>query len=92
MEYARIELRAEPYKHFDVDISRIYSELGESRLNMVQSAILGLLDVLLFRKVIPLRNIKIVMLNVEFDPINSSMIAFRHAGRDAGKKIIELAG
>lgn len=37
----------------------------------------------------PLKNIRVIVEKIEPHAVNSSQMAFRHAGRDAGRKIIE---
>jgi hypothetical protein len=53
-------------------------------------AVLGLLDVVLVAWPQPLRNIKITVTEAEYHPLWSSRMAFRMAGRKAGKKLVEL--
>jgi len=89
MQYAKVVINAEPSENFHVDISPIELDLDENQLKMINSAIFGFLDVAMCAKVNPLKNIKLTIAHVEFDPINSSIMAFRYAGRDAGQKLID---
>jgi hypothetical protein len=88
VEFAKIQLKGEPAECFDVDTGR----LTDARLEQdgyVTAAILGLLDVLLTTASYPLTNLRVIFTEAEAHPINSSQMAFRMAGRDAGHKLLE---
>jgi hypothetical protein len=51
--------------------------------------ILGLLDALINADVRPLRKICVTLEHVWYHEADSTQTAFRNAGRDAGRKIIE---
>lgn len=88
MEYARVVFRIEPAAFFEVDFSSFKNSLDDIQKRMIDEAIFGLLDIALTANAQPLKNIRIVLVDAEFDPINSSLIAFRYAGIDAGKKVL----
>jgi hypothetical protein len=52
--------------------------------------VFGLLDVLMLSESAPLKNIRIILEKTEIDAVNSSCMAFRHAGRDAGRKLLQI--
>jgi translation elongation factor EF-G len=86
-EYARIEVLAEPATSFEVRFGPDVGESDPSRI-FLEAAVFGLLDILLVSRTYPLRNIRITLTHCEIHPVDSSQIAFRQAGRDAGMKII----
>ncbi|PTY01764.1 hypothetical protein DB346_11260 [Verrucomicrobia bacterium LW23] len=53
-------------------------------------AVFGLLDVLMTASTYPMRNIRLNIVEAEIHPIHANQLAFRWAGRDAGRKIIEM--
>ena len=54
-----------------------------------QSVVFGLLDVVVFAEFGPLLKIKITLQDAAYHEVDSSENAFREAGRDAGRNIIE---
>jgi hypothetical protein len=91
MDYAKIEVVVEPAESFDVRFGPDV-EASETNRLFLEAAIFGLLDILLVSGPYPLRNVSITIARCEIDPIDSSQMAFRHAGRDAGRKIISALG
>lgn len=88
LEYASVQVSVEPSTQFEVtDIAKASEEIR--RLGYPESVILGILDVLMVSLASPIRNIRIVLDEPKYDAIDSSPMAFRQAGRDAGRKIIE---
>jgi len=87
-EFAKIQLSVEPSARFEVvHASPADEEL--QKLNYLDWAIFGLLDILLTSESAPLSNVRVTLEKAEHHPIDSSPMAFRQAGRDAGRKIIE---
>lgn len=87
-DFARVQISVEPSGNFEViDATGANEEL--QRQGYFDWAILGLLDVLLTAEPAPLRCVRITVERLVDHPIDSSQMAFRHAGRDAGRKIIE---
>lgn len=87
MEYAKIEVVVEPATSLGIRFPTDVDAIETTRL-FLEAAIFGLLDILLVSGPYPVRNVSITIARCEIDPINSSQMAFRYAGRDAGRKII----
>ena len=91
-EFARVRVTVEPALYFEVVDATSGNE--EARREGVLDryldwTIFGLLDVLMMDRHAPLRNIRIILEEIEIHPIDSSQMSFRNAGRDAGRKILE---
>jgi translation elongation factor EF-G len=90
-EFAKIKVKAEPSDgfivHFDINTSKQEKLNGEGYL---QAAVFGLCDVLLVSNQAPLKDICITFLDAEEHEVDSSQNAFRMAGRNAGRKIMEM--
>jgi hypothetical protein len=87
LEHAKIEVLAEPAASFEVRFGPDVDDSDASRI-FLEAAVFGLLDILLVSRTHPLRNVSITVTHCEIDPVDSSQMAFRQAGRDAGMKII----
>jgi hypothetical protein len=89
-EFAKVELTVRPSEAFDVvDSVPERPDLEELGVGWPDPVILGLLDILMNAKQGPLRNVRVVLERVWYHDVDSSRDAFRSAGRDAGRKIIE---
>lgn len=90
-EKARVSFLIEPSNEFDVNfgITQEYYELLQKD-HLLDYSIFGLLDELLLGYNYPVMKVKITINNAEYDPCDSTQIAFRKAGRDAGSKVIGL--
>ena len=89
-EFARVQLTVHPASGFEVDDSvEERSELERLGVGWPDATIFGLLDVLMLAESGPLYKVRVVLEKVWYHEIDSSQVAFRHAGRDAGRKIIE---
>jgi hypothetical protein len=88
-EIATIRLTVTPAENFQVYFSEVsnYDEVVEN--GYLDAAVFGILDVLLVGANYPLTEIAIIFRTFEIDPIESNVPAFRQAGRDAGRKILE---
>src|SRR5262245_53969028 len=89
-QYAKVQISVEPHSGFAVDIQineKLLEELQKD--NWVDWTILGLLDVLMTATPKPVRDIRVILIDAKYDEVNSSRMAFRHAGRDAGRKILD---
>jgi hypothetical protein len=87
-EFAKIQVSVEPAPSFEVvDLIPTTEELR--RLGYLDWAVFGLLDVLMVAESAPLSNIRVIFEKAEHNTIDSTQMAFRQAGRDAGRKIIE---
>lgn len=90
--FASVRVRVEPASKFELIDRSFKSEELEQNLQLIDfpnCAIFGMLDVFLISGSSPIRNIRVVIEDVGYDPIDSSSMAFREAGRDAARKITE---
>lgn len=90
-EFAKIRLRAEPCDHFEARVELGSKQPKFEREGYAESAILGVLDVLLVSGQAPLKNVRVTLIDGEDHEVDSSPNAFRMAGRDAGKKLLDAA-
>jgi hypothetical protein len=60
--------------------------------DFLKAAVFGLLDVVLTAGYLPLRDFALRVVEVDSHPIDSSIMAFRKAGRDAGRKLLQEMG
>ena len=89
-EFAKIELTVRPAEAFDVvDSVPDKADLEKLDVGWPDPVIFGLLDILMNAKQGPVRNVRVVLERVWYHEVDSSRSAFRSAGRDAGRKIIE---
>jgi len=58
----------------------------------VRAGVLGVLDVVLTATPFPLRDFALRVVEVDVHPVDSSVMAFRRAWRDAGEKLLREAG
>jgi hypothetical protein len=88
-EIARIQITVEPAPGFEVvDVNPDNQEARQE--GYLDWAVFGLLDVLMLAESAPLKNIRIILEKAELDAVNSSCMAFRQAGRDAGRKLLQI--
>lgn len=88
-EVARIHVSVEPAP--SLEVIDIFPGNEEARKEgYLDWAVFGLLDVVMLTWSTPLRNIRVILEKAEVDAINSSCMAFRHAGRDAGRKLLQI--
>lgn len=89
-EFAKVKLTARPADSFEV-IDRVAetSELEKLGVSWPDPVVFGILDVLMFTKSGPLYKICVVLEEVWYHEVDSSWWAFRHAGRAAGRQIVE---
>jgi elongation factor G-like protein len=89
-EFAKIQLTVQPAKDFDVvDAVEHKNELEKLGVDWPDPVILGLLDTLMNADSGPLRNVRVTLERVWYHELDSTWNAFRNAGRNAGRKIIE---
>jgi hypothetical protein len=83
-------LTAYPAQAFEVE-DKIAEKADLERLNVgwPDCVIFGLLDELMLAEPAPLYKIRVVLEEVWCDEAGSSRQAFRQAGRDAGRRILE---
>jgi hypothetical protein len=87
-EYAKIQISVEPSATFEV-VDKIPANEELQKLGYLDWTIFGLLDILLTAESSPLSAIRVTLEKADYHAIDSSPTAFMHAGRDAGRKIIE---
>ena len=88
-EYAKILVQIEPFNELDVILLNTDS-MEDYQIEMLEASIFGLLDILLTKAPCPLKDVRITLKEFDIDPIDSSLIAFRYAGRNAGEKILDI--
>lgn len=89
-EFARIQLTVHPASVFEVVDSVLEKDdLDRLGVGWPDPVIFGLLDVLMNLQPDPLRDIRVVLERVWYHEVDSSRDAFRNAGRDAARKVIE---
>jgi hypothetical protein len=85
-EFAKLTIVAEPAERFEiVNEVRMTPEL--EALRFPEWAIYGVLDVLMVAGSAPLTGVRLTLKDAGWNPVDSSAMAFRQAGRDAGRKI-----
>jgi len=89
MEFARVEFEAEPADRFIAVVRVPGIEADVEKQRFIEWAIFGLLDVVMLAEPSPLKNMRITVLGLDVDPVDSSMMAFRLAGREAGRRLLE---
>ena len=88
-DYARIVVAFEPSKSLIIECSASNRRELESD-DYLDYAVFGLLDILMTATAYPVRNIRLNIVEAEIHPIHANKLAFRWAGRDAGRRILEL--
>lgn len=89
-EFAKIVFLIEPSDKFEVSIQST-NELGElSKIGYLDWGVMGLLDVIMVSGTLPLKDIKVTITDAWSDPTDSNHMAFRHAGRVAGRSLMAL--
>lgn len=89
-EFAKVQLTLNPAPRFEVvDKVEERAELERLGAGWPDAAIFGLLDVLMFAEPGPLHSVSVVLELVWYHEVDSSMMAFRYAGQDAGRKVVE---
>lgn len=89
-EFAKVQLTVHPASHLEVeDIVPERDELERLGARWPESTVFGLLDVLMFADPAPLFNVRVVLEKAWYHDVDSTVNAFRHAGRDAGRKVLE---
>jgi hypothetical protein len=87
-QFARIKVSIEPATRFEVvDLVPNNEELRRS--GYPDWAIFGLLDVLVLSDSFPIDKVRIVLAEADYSAVESSPMAFREAGRESGRKILE---
>ena len=84
LEYAGVSISVQPAAEFAANVAASASAVNEA---FARAAVLGMLDVFMMAEP-PLRNVRVEIEALEVDPVNSSAMAFRHAGQDAARKVL----
>lgn len=80
-QHAEMRVRVEPSENLEIDDTAV----RQDELAYAEWGVFGLLDILLPAG---LSQVRLVCEAVVFDPVASSRMAFRLAGRDAARKIL----
>jgi hypothetical protein len=89
MDFAQVEFVVESADGFEVSIEVQNLEVNLEQRSFIDSAILGFLDVVMLAEPFPLKNIKLRVVGADFDPVSSNSMAFRLAGREAARKLLD---
>ena len=88
-EVATIRLTVTPAEDFQVCIDQLPNLEECEREGYLDAAVFGILDMLVLDANYPLTEIAILFTAFEIHPADSNVSAFRQAGRDAGRKILD---
>jgi hypothetical protein len=89
-EFAKVQMTLNPAPSLEViDHVAERTELERLGVGWPDAVVFGLLDVLMLAEPGPLHKVSVVLELVWYHDVDSSLIAFRHAGRDAGRKVLE---
>ena len=88
IDFARIELSAEPAAHFEI-VDGVAPSQELEQYCYLDWAVFGVLDIFLLADPLPLTKVKLTLEKADLHPIHSSQMAFRYAGRDAARKILQ---
>lgn len=84
-DFARVIMDIEPSENFE--ILNAVNEEGAAPYGYPEKFIFGLFDEILTKPPGPITKVRITLKVAEYDPIDSSPLAFFEAGRDAGYKV-----
>jgi hypothetical protein len=87
-EFAKVQVSVKPASNFEV-VDATPPKKSQHQDVYFDWVIFGLLDVLMVTESAPLKNVRLTIEKLEEHAVDSSPTAFRHAGRDAGRKILE---
>jgi Elongation factor G, domain IV len=89
-EFARVVMTISPAEELDVvDKVPCREELEGLGVSWPRCVVFGLLDVIMFAEFGPLHKVRITLDDAAYHEVDSSEKAFREAGRDAGRKLVE---
>jgi hypothetical protein len=88
MDVAELRLLVEPASQLETRIALDGIVTPSEQRDFLDWGLLGFLDVVLTVEMSPLREMRATVTSAVFDPIHSSLMAFRHAGRDAGRNLL----
>ena len=78
---------AEPAERFEV-VNEVQAQRGLEALRFPECAIFGVLDILMVSESAPVASVRLTLKDALWDPTDTTAMAFRQAGRDAGRKIL----
>lgn len=88
-DYAKLAITYEPWDSFLIDCTA--PNIEELRANAyLDYAVFGVLDVLLTAQSYPIRNIHLTIKEADIHPVHANQLAFRWAGRDAARKLLDV--
>ena len=92
-EFASVSLTIDPADHFEV-VDRVPSctEIEALGVGWPQTVVFGLLDVLMTMESHPLYNVRVTLNDAAYHQTDSTEIALREAGKDAGRNFVERLG
>lgn len=85
--FATITLTVEPASSFEV-VDELPEDEEFRKEGFLDWSIFGLIDVLMLAGPGPIQNVRVNLDAAEYSRVDSSRMAFRWAGRDAGRKIL----
>lgn len=88
MSYAKVNVLIEPADRFLVEYD-LGIDINDEITELLSYAIFGIIDIFLNLEPYPLKNVKVILEKYELDPINSSLMSFRNAGRNVGEQVKE---
>lgn len=88
LEVARVRLAVEPADAFaaSIEVQDLDRIIGGT--SFARAAVFGFLDIVLLAEPLPIRNVHVRVLELIIDPVSSSELAFRRAGRAAGECLL----
>jgi len=89
-DFARVTMDIEPSENFE--ILNAVNEIDAVTYGYPDKFIFGLFDEILAKQPGPITKVRITLKIAEYDPIDSSPLAFFEAGRDAGHKVRAALG
>jgi hypothetical protein len=91
-EFAKVQITLHPSAAFEVvDAVAERRELESLNVGWPDPFVFGLLDELMNAEGGPLRDVRVTLEHAWYHELDSTVSAFRKAGRDAGRKIIQAA-
>jgi len=82
-EFAEATVSIEPAGELAIEIPDVDPH------GFAKAAAYGVIDEFLTGAASPLTAVKLIVGPIKSDPVDSSIVAFRHAGRDAGRKLLD---
>ena len=89
IDFAKVTLRFEPSEQFEV-VDLVGIDDGARKFEFPEQFISGLLVVLTANEGGPLTRLRITLMEAVYDAIDSSPRAFFEAGRNAGRRLLDM--